>query len=312
MNGIIVLNWNGYKDTIECLESVLKLKEVMVKIVVVDNGSSDDSVDCIRQYLDAQGRMVRQLSPIQTCHEMKCGKEILFIRNPTNDGYAGGNNIGIRYLLSLSEIEYVWVLNNDTVVDPHALSYLVKKIASDPNIGAVGSCLLYLENREKIWAACGGHYSKLTCGSKNIDLNLDLVNQKRSETEIEESIDYIAGASILFTRKSLQDVGLFCEDYFLYFEEPDWCNRAKRLGYRLGYASRSLVYHGVGKSTDKYSKTTGNFYAFRWLQIKNRIKFSRKFHPLSLPLVFGYILVIEMLAASKFIYKKLSKLTHNS
>lgn len=307
MNGIIVLNWNGFGDTIECLKSVLKLKEPNVKIVIVDNGSSDDSVAHIEQYLHAGEESEKNISPNITHHEMIGGKDIFFIRNTSNDGYAGGNNIGIRFLLSFPEIKFVWVLNNDTIVDSYALTYLVEKISSSTQLGAVGSCVLYLEAPEKIWAACGGNYSKLTCGSKNIDLNLDLVNQKKSEIDIEILMDYIAGASILFSRKALEEVGLFCEDYFLYFEEPDWCNRAKKRGYKLGYASKSIVYHGVGKSTDKYNKTLSRFYSFRWLQLKNRIKFSAKFHPLSLPIVFGYIFVSEIIAASRFAFKKMTK-----
>jgi GT2 family glycosyltransferase len=307
MYGIIVLNWNGYVDTIECLKSILNLVDALVKIVVVDNGSSDNSVEYIKKYLASEAKSISQLSSNQISYEVDKDKEIVFIENCHNDGYAGGNNIGIRYLLSILEIEYIWVLNNDTVVDPYALNYLVKKINSSHEYGAVGSCVLYLENQNKIWAACGGYYSKLTCSSKNISLDIDLVDQHKSEIEIERLMDYIAGASILFTRKSLEKVGLFCEDYFLYFEEPDWCNRAGALGYKLGYASKSIVYHGVAKSTDKYSKTVGKFYTFRWLQIKNRIKFSRKFHPLSLPIVIWYIFATEMVAACNFVFKKITK-----
>ena len=307
MNGIIVLNWNGFVDTIECLKSVFKLKEPNVSIVVVDNGSSDNSVAYIEEYLQQEVGSPNAISQNIARYEMSSGQEIFFIRNPSNDGYAGGNNIGIKFLLSFPKIQNIWVLNNDTIVDSYALTYMVEKININPQFGAVGSCVLYLETPERIWAACGGKYSKLTCGSKNIDLNLDLANQEKSEIEIERIMDYIAGASVLFTRKALEGVGLFCEDYFLYFEEPDWCNRAKKLGYKLGYASKSIVYHGVGKSTDKYNKTLSRFYSFRWLQLKNRIKFSAKFHPLSLPIVFGYILVTEIIAASKFAFKKLTK-----
>jgi GT2 family glycosyltransferase len=307
MYGIIILNWNGSGDTIQCLKSVLKLKEPNAKIIIVDNGSSDNSVANIEQYLRTEEESQEDIIPNITRHKLSGGKDIFFIRNSSNDGYAGGNNIGIKFLLSFPEIEYIWVLNNDTIVDSCALISLVEKIKSDPQLGAVGSCVLFLEAPEKIWAACGGIYSKLTCGSKNIDLNLDLIKQEKSEIEVEELMDYIAGASILFSRKALEDVGLFCEDYFLYFEEPDWCNRAKKGGYKLGYASKSVVYHGVGKSTDKYNKTLRRFYSFRWLQLKNRIKFSAKFHPYSLPIVFGYIFAAELVAASRFAFKKFTK-----
>ncbi|MGK7368687.1 MAG: glycosyltransferase family 2 protein, partial [Candidatus Halalkalibacterium sp. M3_1C_030] len=129
---IIILNWNGKEDTIECLNSLKALEYPNFEIVVVDNASSDGSVSEIKDKFP----------------------ETTLLESEINRGYAGGNNIGLRYALN-HDSDYAWILNNDTVVDKNALGSLVKKMKIDGSIGICGSRLVYYHDRETIQALGG-------------------------------------------------------------------------------------------------------------------------------------------------------------
>src|SRR5699024_1368336 len=221
---IILVNWNGWKDTVECLRSLQKLDYPDYSVIVVDNGSSDQSVQQIRQRVT----------------------DIHLIENEENLGFAGGNNVGIRHALE-READYIWLLNNDTVVKADTLSHLVRRIERGTNIGICGSKLIYYHDRDKLQALGGGYFNKwlgtiTTLGSqKSADISINL-------EEVETSLDYIIGASMLVTKEFLNEVGLLNEEYFLYYEEIDWAMRSGDQ-FQLGFAPKSIVYHKEGAST---------------------------------------------------------------
>lgn len=216
---VVVLNWNNGKLTNECLVSLQDLAYSDFKVLVVDNGSTDDSVACI--------------------HEQFPKAEIMELRG--NFGFAKGNNAGIRRALDRGA-EYVWLLNNDTTVDPRALQTMVEKAESDPKIGAVGSAIYYAADPSRLWVWGGG------------EVNFWLGQpQGFSRPVPDEKVQYLAGASILLRRSALESVGLLDEEFFLYWEDTEICFRLRREGWRLAVAGDSKVWHKVSATSGKKS-----------------------------------------------------------
>ncbi len=277
---IVVLNWNGWRDTIECLESLLKLTYPNYRIIVVDNGSTDESENKIRGW-------AKEKYPA-----------LIFIETGKNLGYAAGNNAGLRYALSRDDLEYAWVLNNDTTVDPEALTHLLRRMKEKPDAGMCGSTILYYHDRKKIWAQ-GAAYNKWYAEGRHLNSNKTFDPKRVAQYQkLEGRMDYVVGASILVSRPFLRDVGLMCEDYFLFFEELDWAMRA-RGRYRLALAPASIVYHKVSVSIEK-KEAEGAKKKRRFNLVsdtygtRNRLAFTRKFFPYALPVLYlsilGYII----------------------
>lgn len=250
---IIVLNYKNYRDTIECLESLLKLNYENYCIIVVDNDSRNESELELRKWSSQHN-----------------ARQIMFIETGLNSGYAGGNNVGIKAALKDPEVDYVWVLNNDTIIDQNALKELVNKAESDDKIGICGSKLMYAWNPQQV-QALGGTYNPW----------LAQVGAIRNECDLDQ-LDYVVGASMFFRAKMLKEIGLFCEEYFLYFEELDFAERIKGK-YTQACAVKSIVYHKEGQSTNiSCKKSNDSSMLSDYYALKNRILFTRKYHPLFL------------------------------
>ena len=259
---IVLLNWNGWEDTVECIASLQKLHYENRKIIVVDNASQDDSVEKIHQRFP----------------------HIKLIENEKNAGFSAGNNIGIKYALK-HNAKYVWLLNNDTVVDSRALTPLVEKMEQQPEIGICGSKLIYYDQPDTIQVLGGGSYNKWLGVPRNFGQHKP-VDMDFDPQHIEENLDFIIGASMMVSRSFLEDVGLLCEDYFLYHEEIDWGLRAQKK-YELGFVPDSIVYHKEGQSIGATNLDMNNKSRLSdYYGIKNRLKISYKFHPWTLPLVY--------------------------
>ena len=262
---IVVLNWNGWRDTHACLESLAELAYPNAHVIVVDNASEDGS----------EARL-RELHPALT-----------LLQSGANLGFAGGNNVGLRYALAHGA-EYVWLLNNDTLVEPGALTALVDKMRREPDLGLCGSTLLYEADRNTVQALGGARYNRWLGTVEHIGQHQPRgsADEKGVEKDVEKRLSYLIGASTLASRAFLEQVGLLQDDYFLYFEELDWATRA-RGSFRLGYASKSIVYHKEGSSiggTDR-AKTTKSYTADHYA-LKNRVRFTRRFYPYALPTVY--------------------------
>lgn len=286
---IILVNWNSWRDTVECLESLLLLTYPDFRIVVCDNGSSDDSLEKIKNWAERHEvshagyrRAEAEAGGLQTANPL-----LTLISNGENLGFAGGNNVGLQYAMARGDYEYCWLLNNDTVVEPDALNHLVTRIQQQPDVGICGSTIRLYHDRRRIQALGGGHYcrwiglpwhyGRFTKWGKTIDAS-----------RAESRMNYVEGASMLASRKFLDEIGLLCEDYFLYFEEADWAIRAKG-SFSLGYAARSIVYHKVGGSIGTSSNPTTKSYTSDYFNIRNRLLFTRRFYPASLPTVWMVI-----------------------
>lgn len=282
---IILVNWNGWQDTIECLESLLLLGYPNFRIVVCDNGSSDDSLQELRNWADCHeiryAEYLRAEAEIGGCLAVDYG--LTLIRNDENLGFSGGNNVGLRYAMAKGCADYFWLLNNDTVVETDALTHLVARIQQQPQVGICGSTIILYHDRRRIQALGGGYYCRWVGLPWHFGRFIKwgkAINQTRAES----CMNYVEGASMFVSRQFLETVGLLCEDYFLYFEEADWAIRAKDR-FRLGYAPLSIVYHKVGASIGTSSNPAKMSYTSDYFNIRNRLLFTRRFYPAALPTV---------------------------
>jgi len=243
----ILLNWNGWRDTLACLAALRRLNYPNVAIIVVDNGSTDDSV-----------KMIRDASP-----------GVRLIESGGNLGFAAGNNVGIRLALQM-DCDYIWLLNNDTEPDPMALTELVLKAVSEPRLGEIGSVLLYAHDATQVQAWGGGRVSLWTGRS---------LHAKAARPD--DWFQYLTAASVLLRRAALEDVGLLDEGFFLYWEDGDLSFRLRNKGWALGVAAGSFVLHKEHASTNRNRRVIDRYV------ISSGIRFLMKHAPapaLSIPL----------------------------
>ncbi|MCG2796644.1 MAG: glycosyltransferase family 2 protein [Actinomycetia bacterium] len=219
---VVVLNYNGKADTIECLRSLEKLSYPDRDILLVDNGSEDGSPPAVRELFPG----------------------VTVIENRENLGYSEGNNVGIRYALENGS-SYILLLNNDTVVtDEHLLESLIDFAESTEKAGAVGPKILYWQS-ERVWFA-GGRVSYLTGLCRHIGKGTE---DRGIADEAPRTVDYISGCCLLMSIDVLSDIGLLDPDYFLYYEDTDLCFRAKRSGYENYIVPSCVIYHKKSAST---------------------------------------------------------------
>ena len=217
---VILLNWNGWPDTIACLHSLKSLEYDNYCITVVDNGSTDESVDRIRAACPG----------------------VPIIQTGRNLGFSGGCNAGIRAALR-RRADYIWLLNNDTVVESRALNTMVGLAEADPRIGAVGSVLYYLDSRSSVQAWGGGRVNFWS--GRSWHFHNPVCNQQ---------LHYLTGASMLLRRRALEEVGLLDENtFFMYWEDADLSFRLRKAGWRLAVSDNSVVFHKENASTGKGS-----------------------------------------------------------
>lgn len=238
----ILVNWNGWQDTIECIDALKQNNYPHLEVVVVDNGSSNDSV-----------------AKIETAHP-----DILLLKSPKNLGFAGGNNIGMRCALAHG-VDFVWLLNNDTKPDKDALSEMVEKALSDPRIGAVGSVCYYADRPSTVQVWAGATVNLWTGYAKNY-----------TEPQKDESLDALYGASMLIRRPALEQVGLLDEGFFHYWEETEFSLRLTQAGWRLAAAPDSRILHKVGASTGGYNPILDRYFTtsgLRILRLHSRIPY---------------------------------------
>lgn len=310
---ILIVNWNGWRDTIECLESVFRNNHPDYRVIVCDNGSEDGSLDRVKAWasgdLDVwiqKGNPLRRLTnpplpkPIPIVEYDRDRAEsggdpeeaktrLILVNTGANLGFAGGNNVGLRYALRRDDFEFAWLLNNDTVVEPDALSHLVRRMEEKPHAGMCGSTLPFYHAPEILWARGGATYNKWIVHARCLGYRQP-VNERIDPGEIERRMDYVAGASMLVSKGFLRDVGLLCEDYFLFYEEPDWAARAAGR-YCMAYSPGSVVYHKVGAAVDTLGKPGEGRRRIVDLTMRNAIRFTRKFCPWALPTVYLRVLL---------------------
>lgn len=258
---IIILNWNQPKLTIECLESVGKLESKYYKlnIIVVDNASTDNSVEIIEKYISDDS-----------------GIEIIV--NKENLGFAGGNNVGIRYALNQSA-EYIMVLNNDTLVGENLIDGLLNSFKNNPRAGVISPKIYFAKGFEfhkkrysqdqlgkVIWYTGGNIDWRNIYGSNR---GVDEVDH--GQYEVEEEVDFATGTCSIFSSIALKQAGLYDERYFMYFEDADLSMRLKRSGFKVLYTPKAHLWHKVAQSSG-IGSSLNDYYITR-----NRMLFAMKY-----------------------------------
>jgi GT2 family glycosyltransferase len=245
---VIVLNWHGWRDTIACLRSLKGLDYPNYRTLIVDNGSTDDSVARIRE----------------------AHPDVDILETGKNLGFSGGNNAGIQHALD-RQAEHVWLLNNDTVADAGALSAMVAAAQQDEQVGAVGSVLHYMDRPDQIQAWGGGRVNVWFGRSRSYLAPVD-----------DEQIGYITGASLLIRTRALKEVGLLDDGYFMYWEDADFGLRLRAAGWRLTVARESKVWHKEAGTLGVKSPVVETY------SNTSYVRFCRRHAPVPLiPIVFG-------------------------
>lgn len=225
---VIILNWNRYQDTLTCLQSLSKIDTPNVQLMVVDNGSRDDSVITIRQRFS----------------------QIKLIEAESNLGFAKGMNLGIRAALA-GGADYVFLLNNDTIVDPAMLNYLLAH--ARPEVGLLAPAIFYMAAPKTIWSTGGGLsavWLEMT-GDHGRNQILPQAPQKRG---------FLSACGLLIPRMILEQVGLFDERFFMYYEDLDYCLRVQKAGYDLVLVPQAHLWHQVSQSSGGSNSPNERYY----------------------------------------------------
>lgn len=308
---IIILNYNSWKDTIECLESVLRNNYSNYQVILIDNDSSNNSMEYIKSWAEGKQKILTpepshplySLShpPIKkpipyiyyTREEAENGGKIeleekfqnanfqnsttkyplIFIQTGENLGFAGGNNVGIKYVLAKNDSDYVLLLNNDTVVDPNFLNEMVKVAIKDKKIAIVGSIIADYYTEKIVFTN-----SKIDKKLKG-KIKLDYLNSCKDYWETER----VSGSSMMIKLEYILKYNLFLdENLFLYCEEIDICLRAnKKHNLKIVTAGKSKIYHKEGASCGKGTDLLPIYYITR-----NRILLSKKLLNLKSRIIF--------------------------
>lgn len=254
---VILLNWNGWRDTVECLSSLagLAYPAPAYDVIVCDNGSTDGSVERVVSWAQGNGWPFGVIDRAES--EGRAGGRVEWrltvLDNGVNAGFSVGNNVGIRLALgSPKGYRYVWVLNNDTVVESGALATLVTALEQSPCAAVAQSLLLRYTDREVIDSVGVGLRARggavdLYAGRALTDLKGVVGDREAVE------VFGCCAASALYRAEALRDVGLFDESFFLMNEDVDLACRLRGRGYIAVLGPKSVVYHKAGVSRQKKS-----------------------------------------------------------
>ena len=309
---VIVVNYNGWRDTIECLESVLRSDYPALRVIVCDNASTDDSVAAMRGW--ARGEVaVETSSPraplradpvVKPVRLIECTAEqlvtagagsddesgVLLVHTGGNLGFAGANNVALRHVLARGAGAYALLFNNDAVIAPDAITAMVDRAERTTACGAIGATVLRYFHPDRIETLGGGRISRLTGMVSWVAADKDR-HTSRPESV---AIDYVMGCCLLAPYAAIQRVGLMGEQYFLYGEDADWCLRMKSSGLAVGYCAAAEIWHKGGASVAHRSEMH-DYYA-----VRGTLMLMHRHFAFSLPLVLGH-------AVFRFLLPKLAR-----
>lgn len=268
---VILVNWNSFNVTNDCINSLKKISSPTFQIIVADNGSEDNS-----------GAKLLTLHP-----------EIILLQLPENRGFTGGNNAGLQYSLE-NGYEYSIMLNNDTFVEPDFLSILAHYLDHHPEAGAVQPRIFYHHNRKLLWN--GGSYFNRVLG---YTYTKGEAKPDSPEYHYEKKVDWVTGCAFFVRNSLLRQTGLLAENMFIYSEDVDLSFRIHKLGYSLVYLPSSVIYHISGMSNTARTRGKEGFVS-AWAHYqnqRNRIWILKKyipwyFAPTAITFNFFYILLV--------------------
>lgn len=251
---IVILNWNGWQDTLECFESLKKITYPNYEVVIVDNNSTNESVEKIKNWIS----------------DKKSATAYKLLINGCNAGFAGGNNQGIKYAIK-NKSDYILLLNNDTIVEFGFLEKLVEIGESDQKNGIIGPKIYYENDKKRIWFG-GGKINWLKTQGIHLDLNKEDIDEVKNINNGRDffMVDYITGCAMLIKKEVIKKIGLLSEDYFLYYEDTDYCLRALKAGWQSVLTPKSNIWHKVSRSTKEFSPS------YLYYHARNELMLSRK------------------------------------
>ena len=241
--GIVIVNFNGTDDTLECVRSVVKVRYPNFRTYVVDNGSTVSPREKLSPHLD----------------------DVTLIENDANLGYTGGNNVGCRRALE-EKVDYVLLLNNDTTVDPGFLDPMVDAMERDDRLGMV-TPKIYFYGQDRVFWAYGAAVGRWTGRSPHLGVYRKDTGQFDSIREV----DRITGCAMFVRREVFERVGFLDDRFFIYCEELDWCLRTRRAGWRLEVVPESVIWHKGHRDSGRIGRP---FIAY--LQTRNQLLMLRK------------------------------------
>ena len=235
--GVVILNFNSWKDTIELYKQILSYNNNNLSILVIDNASNNENLEQLKKEIPLESLLI----------------------NERNLGYAGGNNIGIENSIN-NLFEFTLILNPDIRLTKNTIQKLLETIKNDSLMAAVGPRICYREQPDLIYSDGGQINPEDGYLSNHINYNTGLANINTSKSKINE-VDYVNGSCILIRNEVIKSIGSFKDLFFLYFEETEWCLRAKEKGFSSYVTTEAIAYH---TSSDK-----GRLYYF--YMIRNRL-----------------------------------------
>lgn len=253
---IVILNWNGWKDTVECIDSLFKQQYTNYRIVIVDNGSTDHSIEYITNWAHQSlievvdydiataqaGGTVEQEEYLST---LSSNSKLVLIRSGENLGFAKGCNIGIHYSLA-TKSHYIWFLNNDTIVEPDALQILIEFMNTYIDYVGVTPQIRYYDKPDYIWN-CGGHIKWY--GVRKYDFANQLY--VKAPKDGHKQITFATGCALLIRMKAIEQVGMLSESFFFGEEDFEWGLRLKKHRLKQACCYNAVIYHKVGQSIDR-------------------------------------------------------------
>lgn len=260
---IIILNWNGWKDTIECLESLYQINYPNYEVILIDNNSEDSSLEKIKEYCEGKLGVKSKFfqydpknKPIKIfgCTKKKNNnsklnsefeKRINLIKNHENYGFAEGNNIGIRYALKNFNSDFILLLNNDTVVNKNFLNELVKNALTDEKIGFTGPKTYYYDydGKTNIINFAGGKFNIWKGKSQHIGIN----EVDEGQYDDIKEVDYIEGSCCLIKKDLMRKLNSL-NPHLFGWEEIEMSLKAKKMGYKSLYIPNAMIWHKIGSS----------------------------------------------------------------
>lgn len=285
---VVLLNWNRAADTIECIESLLASTYPSFTIMVCDNASHASDFETIENWAQDMARYARLTYATLPREHAERGSEgvakqqLLLVQTGENLGFAAGNNVALRHAANGTGYEYVWILNNDAIVERHALTHLVRALEEDPSLAAVGSNLFSYDEPGELDSLGGGPFNA------SFGIDTPYGEDALADNGIVR-VEHIIGTSMLVRLAVIRSVGLMDERYFLYREETDWCLRMREHGWRLACSVNSTVWHKCGSTVGRRTPTH-DYYS-----VRNMLWLIKRYAPQSLLTVELYTFARAML-----------------
>ncbi len=248
----VIVNWNRFEATVECVSSIQTAELPCREIVIVDNGSTDESGKLLKEHFQSN-------------------ESVTVIEQSVNTGFGAGANAGIQVVLEHTP-RFVFLINNDAVVDPRCLAVLASVLGSSEDCGLVGPAILYHGAQDKVWQG-GGVFSLLKAGVvvPDKDKTYDRISKSNRD------VTFLSGCALLVRSELFASVGMFDEDYFIYGEDADLCLRAKKAGFRLLYAPEAKALHKISEGGGERASAFALYHLGRSGMLLYRKRFSRAY-----------------------------------